>query len=119
MVLGARSIGNDVHIRQNTTFGIARRDQLNGKPMIGDRVDIGCGAAILGHVVVGNDSVIGANAVVVRDVPPDSLAVGVPARVVERRQSRQAVALAQRAGGPRAVPEPARSEPFGGRSSAR
>lgn len=83
MVLHAHSIGDDVHIRQNTTFGIARRDQLHELPVIEDRVEIGCGAAILGSVTIGHDSVIGANAVVLHDVPPHSLAVGVPAKVVK------------------------------------
>ena len=83
MVLHARSIGDEVHIRQNTTFGIARRDQLHELPVIEDRMDIGCGAAILGSVTVGHDSVIGANAVVLQDVPPHSVAVGVPAKVVK------------------------------------
>ena len=82
MILHARSIGDDVHIRQNTTFGIARRDQEFQLPTIEDRVDIGCGAVILGAITVGHDSVIGANAVVLKDVPPNSVAVGVPARVV-------------------------------------
>lgn len=90
MVLGARSIGDDVHIRQNTTFGIARRSQLNGKPMIGDRVDIGCGAVILGHIQIGHDSVIGANAVVTRDVPPRSVVVGVPGKVIRTLDSAEA-----------------------------
>jgi serine O-acetyltransferase len=83
MILHAESIGDDVHIRQNTTFGIARKDALHQLPVIEDRVDIGCGVAILGAVRVGHDSVIGANAVVVKDVPPHSLAVGVPAKVVK------------------------------------
>jgi serine O-acetyltransferase len=83
MILGARSIGDDVHIRQNTTFGVARRTQPLAKPVIGDRVDIGCGAAILGQICVEHDSVIGANAVVVQDVPAHSLVVGVPGRVVK------------------------------------
>ena len=82
MILHAKSIGDDVHIRQNTTFGIARKDQLHQLPTIEDRVDIGCGAVILGAVTVGHDSVIGANAVVLKDVPPHSVAVGVPAKVV-------------------------------------
>jgi serine O-acetyltransferase len=83
MVLHAASIGDDVLIRHNTTFGIARRDQLHQLPVIEDRVDIGCGVAILGNVTVGHDSVIGANAVVVNDIPPHSLAVGLPAKVVK------------------------------------
>jgi serine O-acetyltransferase len=85
MVLGAKSIGDDVNIRQNTTFGVARRgDAGHLKPVIGDRVDIGCGVCILGAVTVGSDSIIGANAVVLRDVPPNSLAVGVPARIIDQ-----------------------------------
>lgn len=84
MILGARSIGDDVIVRQNTTFGIASLDDLNAKPMIGNGVNVGTGAVILGHVVIGDGAVIGANAVVLRDVPPRALAVGVPARVIER-----------------------------------
>jgi serine O-acetyltransferase len=82
MILNARSIGDDCHIRQNTTFGIVRRDQKRGIPMIEDRVDIGCGVAILGHVRIGHDSVIGANSVVLDDVPPWTVVAGAPARVV-------------------------------------
>ena len=88
MVLNARSIGDDVHIRQNTTFGVARRDRLYELPTIEDRVDIGCGAVLLGNITVGHDSVIGANAVVLKDVPPLSVAAGVPARVVKTLEPR-------------------------------
>lgn len=83
MILVAREIGDDVTIRQNTTFGIVRKSEPYSKPIIEDRVDIGCGVAILGGVRVGHDSVIGANAVVVRDVPPYSVVVGVPGRVIK------------------------------------
>ena len=83
MILHAASIGDDVHIRQNTTFGIARKSDLHQLPVIEDRVDLGCGVAILGPVTIGHDSAIGANAVVLKDVPPGSVAVGVPARVVK------------------------------------
>lgn len=80
MVLGARAIGNDVHIRHNTTFGVLNRAQLDGKPIIGNNVDVGVGACILGAVTIGDDSVIGPNSVVTRDVPPGSVMMGVPAR---------------------------------------
>jgi serine O-acetyltransferase len=83
MILHARSIGDDVAIRQNTTFGLARPDRPLEIPTIGDRVDIGCGACVLGNVTLGHDSRIGANAVVLSDVPPGSTAVGVPARVIK------------------------------------
>jgi serine O-acetyltransferase len=81
-VLGARSIGDDVHIRHNTTLGLASRFEHTKKPIIGNRVDIGAGAAILGAVTVADDCVIGANSVVLRDLPPGSTAFGVPARPV-------------------------------------
>ncbi|MEO1686276.1 MAG: transferase [Pseudomonadota bacterium] len=84
IVISARGIGDDVILRQNTTLGIVRTDEPLGRPLIGDRVDIGVGAVILGPVTVGEGAVIGANAVVLRDVPVGALAVGVPARVVER-----------------------------------
>ena len=83
MILHARSIGDDTHIRHNTTFGVVRRDHNWEIPVIGERVDIGCGACVLGNVRVANDSVIGANAVVLQDIPPYSVAVGAPARVVK------------------------------------
>jgi serine O-acetyltransferase len=84
MVLHARSIGDDVQIRQNTTFGVVTTDRLREIPIIGDRVDIGCGVCILGHVTVGDDAKIGANAVVLADIPAGATAVGIPARVVRR-----------------------------------
>jgi serine O-acetyltransferase len=84
IVLHARSIGDDVQIRQNTTFGIATTDRVRAIPTIEDRVDIGCGACVLGNVTIGHDSLVGANAVVVSNIPPYATAVGVPARVIKR-----------------------------------
>ncbi|RJK98573.1 transferase [Paracoccus aestuarii] len=80
MILVAQWIGDDVTIRQNTTFGIARLDALQDRPVIGDRVEIGAGAVILGAVRIGDGAVIGANAVVRRDVEPGAVMGGVPAR---------------------------------------
>lgn len=85
MVLGARAIGDDVHIRHNTTFGVLNRRELDAKPIIGNRVDIGVGACILGAVTVGDDSVVGPNSVVLRDVPPGAVFMGVPARPANLR----------------------------------
>jgi serine O-acetyltransferase len=84
IILNARAIGDDVHIRQNTTLGVISADRPWGIPTIGNRVEIGCGAVILGPITVGDDSIIGANAVVRTDVPPNSMAVGVPARIIPR-----------------------------------
>jgi N-acetylglucosaminyl-diphospho-decaprenol L-rhamnosyltransferase len=93
MILHARQIGDDVHIRQNTTFGIARRDDHYALPTIGDRADIGCGVCVLGPIHIGNDATIGANSVVLKDVPPGAVAVGAPARVV-RQEHREQLARA-------------------------
>ncbi len=113
MILGARSIGNDVHIRQNTTFGVARRgDHRSLKPIIEDRVDIGAGVVIAGAITIGHDSVIGANAVVLKDVPPYSLAVGVPAKVIKTFDPTAAIAAAF-APTPEAAPQsPERKSPL-------
>jgi serine O-acetyltransferase len=83
IILSAYSIGDDVHLRQNTTMGVVRRGENEGIPTIESRADIGSGACILGNVRVGHDSVIGANSVVLSDVPPFSVAVGAPARIVK------------------------------------
>ncbi len=85
--IGAVSIGDDVHIRHNTTMGVINRKERWKKPVIEDRVDIGPGVCILGDVRVGHDSVIGANSVVVRDFPPNSTLFGVPARPVNLKMS--------------------------------
>ncbi len=84
MILIARAIGDDVILRQNTTFGIARTNGLGEWPVIGDEVDIGAGAVVLGNVKVGRGAKIGANAVVLKDIPSGAVAVGVPARILQR-----------------------------------
>jgi serine O-acetyltransferase len=86
MVLGARAIGDDVHIRHNTTFGVLNRNALSGKPIIGDRVDVGVGAGIFGAVTVGADAVIGPHSVVLHDLPPAAVVMGVPARSAALRR---------------------------------
>ncbi len=74
-------IGINCLIFQQVTIGTRNG---RGLPIIGDHVLIGAGAKILGGVSIGNYSVIGANAVVMTDVPANSIAVGVPA-VINRR----------------------------------
>ena len=89
IVSGDAAFGDDVVIRNGVTVGL-RRTGIRGAPIIGDRVDIGAGAKILGRINIGNDVVIGANAVVIEDVPPNSIAVGVPARILPRHRAGQA-----------------------------
>jgi serine O-acetyltransferase len=84
VVSGDTVIGDDVTLRHGVTLGL-RRTGVPGAPVIGNGVDIGAGAKILGHVRIGDGAVIGANAVVLCDVPPGALAVGIPARIKHRR----------------------------------
>jgi serine O-acetyltransferase len=84
IVSGDAVFGDDCIIRNGVTVGLKHTGQ-RGSPILGDRVDIGAGAKILGPIQIENDVIIGANAVVLTDVPPNSLAVGVPARVLPRR----------------------------------
>jgi serine O-acetyltransferase len=81
VVHGATVIGDDCIIRQNCTFGIRRMDRLNEAPTLGRGVDVGAGAVILGGIHIGDQASIGANAVVLQDIPPGALAVGVPAAI--------------------------------------
>ena len=82
MILVAHTIGDDVIIRQNTTFGIAGLGSMHDRPIIGNGVEIGAGAVVLGRIHIGIRARIGANAVVVRDVPPGAVVGGVPARII-------------------------------------
>ena len=80
VVSGYASFGDNCRIRNGVTVGLARVEQPCA-PTIGHNVDIGAGAKLLGAIRIGNNVRIGANAVVLRDVPDNSLAVGVPAVV--------------------------------------
>lgn len=85
VIHGSTEIGDDCIIRQGVTIGNRRLDDPLGAPILGCRVNVGAGAKILGRVVIGDDVSIGANAVVVTDIPSGCVAVGIPARVVKRK----------------------------------
>jgi putative colanic acid biosynthesis acetyltransferase WcaB len=78
-------IGRNVHLRHCTTFGCVKLpDGSQGpSPVIGDNVEVGANACIIGGVTIGDNAIIGAGSVVVKDVPPNSVAVGNPARVIK------------------------------------
>ncbi len=80
VISGDASFGDDCIVRNNVTVGLRRTGQ-QGAPAFGNRVDIGAGAVILGPIRIGDDVSIGANAVVLTDVPANSIAVGVPAKI--------------------------------------
>ena len=78
-------IGDDCLIYHGVTLGGTGKDSGKRHPTIGNNVLIGTGAKVLGPFKVGDNSRIAANSVVLSEIPPDSTAVGIPARVVKRR----------------------------------
>lgn len=78
-ILSAERIGANLQVHQGVTVGWDYKGDR--RPIIGDDVFIGAGAKVLGAVTVGDGARIGANAVVVCDVPPGATAVGIPARI--------------------------------------
>jgi len=77
-------VGDDVTIFHGVTLGGTGRDTGKRHPTVGDRVTIGAGAKVLGPIKVGDESRIGANAVVVKGVPSSAVVVGVPGQVISR-----------------------------------
>jgi serine O-acetyltransferase len=77
-------IGDDVVIYQGVTLGGTGKEKGKRHPTIGNNVVIGAGAKVLGSFTVGDNSRIGANAVVLKEVPPNSTVVGNPGRIVKR-----------------------------------
>jgi serine O-acetyltransferase len=78
-------VGDDVLLYHGVTLGGRQREGGKRHPTLGDGVAVGAGAAILGPITVGAGSVVGANAVVTKDAPADSVLVGVPAKPRARR----------------------------------
>ena len=74
-------VGDDVMLYHGVTLGGRSMEHVKRHPTVGNRVTIGAGARILGPVTIGDDTQVGANAVVVKDVPAGAVAVGVPAQV--------------------------------------
>lgn len=86
VVIGETAIiGHNVTLFQGVTLGGTGKERGKRHPTIGDRVVVGAGAKILGNIRIGNEAMIGANAVVVRDVPDHSTVVGVPGRVTRTK----------------------------------
>ncbi len=79
-------VGEDVTIYHGVTLGGSGADTGKRHPTIGDRVIIGAGAKVLGAIKVGDDSRIGANAVLVKEVPSSAVVVGVPGQVISRQR---------------------------------
>lgn len=79
-------VGRDVTIYHGVTLGGTSLNKGKRHPTLGDRVVVGAGAKVLGAITIGEDSRVGANAVVVKSVPANSVVVGVPGQIVQRSQ---------------------------------
>ncbi|MFH0798630.1 MAG: serine O-acetyltransferase [Pseudomonadota bacterium] len=79
-------IGDDVMLYQGVTLGGTSWTKGKRHPTLEDRVVVGAGAIVLGPISIGHDSRIGSSSVVVHDVPPFSTVVGIPGKVVHRRE---------------------------------
>ena len=85
VVIGETAIiGDNVLLYQSVTLGGTGLEKGKRHPTIGNSVVIGAGAKVLGNIAVGDNSYIGANAVVIKDVPPNSTVVGVPGRITKQ-----------------------------------
>lgn len=83
---GIVEIGENCNVSQGVTIGKQYVGEKVGAPVIGDRVYIGPGAKIFGKIEIGNDVAIGANAVVNKDIPPNSIVSGNPGRIVDKER---------------------------------
>jgi len=77
-------IGSDVTLYHGVTLGGVRSQKGKRHPTVQDNVVIGAGAKVLGDILIGESSRIGANAVVIKDVEPEKVVVGIPGRAIER-----------------------------------
>ena len=94
VVIGETAIvGDDVLLYQGSTLGGTGIVKGKRHPTVGSNVVIGAGAKVLGNIVIGDNSYIGANAVVVKDVPSNSTVVGVPGRITKQDGKKMDISL--------------------------
>ncbi len=84
IISGYAKFGEHCRVRNGVVVGLRRVDEPIA-PIIGNHVDIGAGAKLLGPIRIGNNVLIGANAVVLCDVPDNSIAIGIPAVIKQRK----------------------------------
>ena len=85
VVIGETTIiGDGVTLYQGVTLGGTGKEKGKRHPTIGNNVVVGTGAKVLGNINIGDNSYVGANAVVIKDVPPNSTVVGVPGRITKQ-----------------------------------
>lgn len=92
-------IGDDVTLYHGVTLGGTGKDKGKRHPTVGNNVVIGAGAKVLGPIYIGDDSKIGSNSVVLKDVPKGATAVGIPARnIVKMAKSYAVIGIVKRTG---------------------
>lgn len=99
LVIGQTAIiGDDVNLYHGVTLGGVGREGEDGRrhPMLEDGVMVGAGAQVLGNIVIGKNAKIGANSVVLSDIPAGATAIGIPARVVGGDDKRRSYGLPSR-----------------------
>lgn len=85
VVIGETTIiGDNVTLYQGVTLGGTGKERGKRHPTLGSNIVVGAGAKILGNITIGDNAYIGANAVVIKDVPPNSTIVGVPGRITKQ-----------------------------------
>lgn len=89
LINGRCVIGDNCNFAPGTLIGYGIKDSIEGSPIVGNRVFFGPGAKVLGPITIGDDAMIGANAVVNKDVPNMGVAAGVPAKIVSMKGSSQ------------------------------
>ena len=85
-IINAKSIVSNFSCRQLTTIGNKFDGMNNERPTIGNNVSLGANVSIIGNITIGDNVVIGAGTIVVKDVPSDSIVVGNPARIINKRE---------------------------------